>query len=81
MSGAAAANALTKKVSATKEILIGAGLAIAVGCSLPLLVWGQGAPMRGFPVSCTLGGGFAVLLGLRVFFVAMLCCSRACPPT
>lgn len=34
MSGAAAANALTKKVSATKEILIGAGLAIAVGCSL-----------------------------------------------
>eukprot|EP00170_Pyropia_yezoensis_P004490 contig_18351_g4503 len=31
MSGAAAANALTKKVSATKEILIGAGLAIAGG--------------------------------------------------
>lgn len=48
--------------------------------SVPLLVWGQGAPMRGSPVSCTLGGGFAVLLGLRVFFVAMLCCSRACPP-
>lgn len=30
MSGPAAANALTKKVSATKEILIGAALAIAV---------------------------------------------------
>lgn len=31
MSGPAAANALTKKVSATKEILIGAALAIAGG--------------------------------------------------
>lgn len=37
MSGAAAANALTKKVSATKEILIGAGLAIAVRCRAPSL--------------------------------------------
>ncbi|GAB0489661.1 hypothetical protein MMPV_000886 [Pyropia vietnamensis] len=42
MSGAAAANALTKKVSATKEILIGAGLAIAVRYSAAALggsVW------------------------------------------
>lgn len=34
MSGPAAANALTKKVSATKEILIGAALAIAVRCAV-----------------------------------------------
>ncbi|OSX77021.1 hypothetical protein BU14_0165s0014 [Porphyra umbilicalis] len=31
MSGAAAANALTKKVSATKEILLGAALALGAG--------------------------------------------------
>lgn len=36
MSGPAAANALTKKVSATKEILIGAALAIAVRCAVCL---------------------------------------------
>lgn len=63
MSGAAAANALTKKVSATKEILIGAGLAIAVRCSLARL-WCGGMephlPARVALVSCKRGGGFAV---------------------
>lgn len=77
MSGAAAANALTKKVSATKEILIGAGLAIAVCCSLLRLLCDGTEPHLPAHVAlmgCKRGVGFAVFLGLRVFLAAMGCC-------